>query len=502
MTAAVARARQLATRAVRAGSAVAQRIPDGRWNDLACKVPGLVGAHASFIRTKARLTAGQYPNDVDRVIRRLLRHADACHRARSITAATELFDMALQLAYHPTVHHRPVGSPLALDAEKFLAPFRESTFAQRMQCTPDPREESNAGGRRVLAVAHGSWTFLDRVIDAFHDSTSVTIKKFDLTTLPAADRPSHRAAVRARAHYLATGAKLPAPAALREQLRGIDTVFVEWGTYTFAWLTLLDLPDTRIVARLHRYEAFTPYPSLACFAAVDDMLFISPSVRELVRAGAPRLSQAARVSTVRNPHDYTPFTTEKNAGADRTLVQVGWAIPVKDAIFTLDVLEQLREEDPRWRLLLVGPEPPTQPENRDRAFVTELKERVSRAGAAVEVLGRRNDVPEVLRRAGFVMSSSRHEGTHESVAEGAAAGCVPVVRNWPEAAPWAHGAASIYPRQWIVESVQEAVDRIHLAEGSREELGLDAAQWVETNLPANCVLPPYTAAITGDYSGL
>ena len=39
-------------------------------------------------------------------------------------------------------------------------------------------------------------------------------------------------------------------------------------------------------------------------------------------------------------------------------------------------------------------------------------------GEAVEVLGQRDDIPEVLRRVGVILRASRREGTHEAFAEG------------------------------------------------------------------------------------
>src|SRR5690606_16256636 len=76
---------------------------------------------------------------------------------------------------------------------------------------------------------------------------------------------------------------LPVPAALEEDLRWADTVFVEWGSHTFAWLTFLDLApfDVRVVARIHRYEILTPYPLLARCAALDEIAFVAPTVREM-----------------------------------------------------------------------------------------------------------------------------------------------------------------------------------------------------------------------------
>ena len=486
-------------RSVHAVSALLQRLPNGRWTNVFGRVPGGLGAYARFIRAKATLTAGEVPLDLCRTIVRLLNSADSARSRHMSTVSIEFFDAALQLAYHPTVHMRSTGSPLASDPEVFLAPFRNSVTARTMLVEPDLSTPRGPGGPRVLVVSHGSWTFINRVIEQLKDQPDVRVEILDLSTLPSQDRPSHRSAVRARAHLALHGSALPAPASLKARLNGIDTLFVEWGTYTFAWLSLLDLGEVRLVCRLHRFEAFTPYPALARFTRVDDMLFISPSVRELVRAEAPRLNQAKRIQTVRNPHNYEQFSPEKVEGFEKTLLQVGWSVSVKDPFFTFDVLEALRHEDPQWRLLLVGPEPPVDPESREIAFICALQERLAALGSAVEVLGKRDDVPAVMHRAGFIISSSRHEGTHESIAEGAAAGCIPVVRNWPDAARWGGGARSVYPDEWVVESVAEAVARIRstLRPSVREVHVRECIDWVDQNRRSADVLPPYLDAIHG-----
>jgi glycosyltransferase involved in cell wall biosynthesis len=63
------------------------------------------------------------------------------------------------------------------------------------------------------------------------------------------------------------------------------------------------------------------------------------------------------------------------------------------------------------------------------------------------------DMPSWFSRIGFVLSTSDSEGSHQAVAEGMAAGCVPVIRNWP-------GADRLYPRRFIFSTIDEAVQLI------------------------------------------
>ena len=45
-------------------------------------------------------------------------------------------------------------------------------------------------------------------------------------------------------------------------------------------------------------------------------------------------------------------------------------------------------------------------------------------------------------KVGFILSTSDHEGSHQAIAEGMAAGCIPIIRNW-------NGATPLYPPQFV-----------------------------------------------------
>lgn len=422
----------------------------------AALLPTATGDRARFLAARTAFEEGRRVPEPGRLVARLLDRADAAHARGDASAAVDWADKAFQILYHPQRHYGEAMSPLSQRDLADLRPLRESVVGSLMTQKPDPPRPPRPGGPRVLVLAARSWTFIDRVMEDLGPVGDFTFRTRDLSQLPRDERPSRRGVLEARYAASTTGARIPVPPSLAEDLAWADVVWVEWATYTAAWLTLLDGVDARIVVRLHSYEAFTQFPQLMDMAQVDGLVFVAPQVRELVRASAPRIAQAGATPVIPNINDLSALTAEKDAGAERTLIQVGWANPVKDVGFTLDVLDALREEEPSWRLLLAGtPLPQDAADARSR----RLLERLAAAGDAVEVLGFRSDMPEVLRRAGFIISSSRHEAAHEAIAEGAAAGCVPVVRNWPEFAQWG-GAGGMFPSSWIVEDVRAAARRI------------------------------------------
>jgi glycosyltransferase involved in cell wall biosynthesis len=166
---------------------------------------------------------------------------------------------------------------------------------------------------------------------------------------------------------------------------------------------------------------------------------------------------------------------------------------VKDPHWALEVLSRLRSVDPRWRLLLIG---------RDFAesqIVSGYRYRDAyRARAAgddvregIVDLGYITDLPEALREVGFILSSSRREGNPVGIAEGAASAAVPVVRDWPMAAPYG-GASRVFPADWIVADPVVAAQRVlAFDDESWVRAGHAARDYVVANLDWSVVAPRY-----------
>jgi hypothetical protein len=58
-----------------------------------------------------------------------------------------------------------------------------------------------------------------------------------------------------------------------------------------------------------------------------------------------------------------------------------------------------------------------------------------------------------FEKIGFLLSTSDHEGSHQSVAEAMVSGSIPIIRNWK-------GAELLYPKNYVFLDPEEAVDLI------------------------------------------
>ncbi|MBI4940163.1 MAG: glycosyltransferase [Actinobacteria bacterium] len=438
--------------------------------------------------------------------------ADAADRALAVGRAAAAADhllQALHVLLHRSLHTLDAPSPLSRKDSGWLDPVTRSAAYTRLHLrTPGAPRTAAPGDRpRVLLVTDGNAHFLGEVERGLVGA-GARVTRLDLTG-PRADGLVPVPAVLARARLgdpaalaaVDASATAPEVAAL---LREADTVVVDWCTAAAVWASLVVPAGARLVVRLHSIEAFSVEPHLVDWSRVDDVVLVGAQLESLVRHVVPALAPARtrrggpRVHVVPNPValDGPPpdgrTSFDKRPDAARTVAVVGWAQPVKDPLWALEVLDELRQHDPRWRLLLVGadyPEPQTAPARRYRAQVLR---RIEAAGDAVRRVGWTADLPEVLRDAGYVLSSSRRESHGVAFCEAVAAGCLPVARDWPDVAEFG-GAGEVFPAGWVVRSPREAAARLlALAaepDAVRARTAADAAGVVHARYGTAAVMP-------------
>ncbi len=472
-------------------------------------VPGAVGGLGTYFVALDELAAGQESHDWRRDEKILITRADRALERRRITSAVRWFDKALRVAYHPTLH-MGAESPLVEDPEAFLRPLRASRTGQVLLESPIPEgtaprrpgprsgEGASGDGEQVvhlLVIAQQNWTFLRPLLDALRETGRFEILEFEVDGLPETDRPDRERILRARYDLVTEGRRIPTPERLVEAYEWADVAFVEWGHHILSWITMLDMAPRRLVARYHRFEAFTPFPLLHDHSVIDHLLHVSPPIRGLVTAIAPESTSV--------PTDIVGNLLSRGLGAvsdaprdTRVIVQVGWNREIKDVLFSLDLIERLHREDPAYRLKLVGPGLPDLPAE-DTPYQSRVRQRLAALpSGVVEQLGVRRDVPEIFAAAGVVLSSSFGEGTHESVMEGLATGCPAVVRDWPHARDYG-GASSIYREQWVVPDVETAAQRIRELQdpGRYAEESVAAREWAVLHRSPERVVDDYDHAL-------
>lgn len=244
-----------------------------------------------------------------------------------------------------------------------------------------------------------------------------------------------------------------------ELLEHADTVICEWCGPNAIWYSHRVSDRQRLIVRLHRFEAYSNYPEQLDIDRVSQVVVVSEHYRTIVleRFGW----DPAKVVVLPNWVDTDAlYRGPKLPGSRHTLGFLGLAPWRKRFDLALDVLADLRSEDPRFRMLVKSKQPweywwiwrkAEEQEAASEAFSRLRHDPRLRGAVAFDRFG--PDVGLWLQRIGFVLSTSDDESFHLAPAEGMASGAVPVIRDWP-------GAETIYDPPWIHGDVRGAVEAI------------------------------------------
>ncbi len=326
-----------------------------------------------------------------------------------------------------TALHDVARARIADIAARFSAPALADSLGRAIRGYPLSAPVLSARPRRIMIATHERKflrQFLDRVRG--ERNVHVTWETWKSTTRPAA-RPA-----------------VPAD---------VDTVFCEWCCENAVWHSTNKRPGTRLIVRLHRFEAFLDFPARVHWDNVDALIVVSDHFRD--RMVSRHGVDPARIHVLPQYIDWHGLQRDKLPEARFTLGLVG-INPFEHKRFdrALDFLAALRARDDRFRLAVRSAMPweiqwvwDRQDDTRARfedVFRRIFEDPDLSASVRFDPVG--PDMEEWYRGIGTILSSSDSEGCHTSVIEGMAAGCLPVVHDWPGArslfAPHVHASMS------------------------------------------------------------
>ena len=234
-----------------------------------------------------------------------------------------------------------------------------------------------------------------------------------------------------------------------------DVVVCEWAGANAVWHAGNKRPGQRLIVHLHRFEVKTRWPAAVDWAAVDQLVAVSPHYAALLRARLPN----ARVVALANYADAAELDRAKTPGARFHLGLLGAVPKLKRLDRALDLLAEVRRRDGRY-CLFVKSEMPWHSHHwaacgeRDyyrRTLGRVRGERLLRGAVVFEPSG--GDVAAWLRKIGTVLSTSDGESFHVAVAEGMMSGATAVVLPWP-------GADGVYGAPWVVPDIAAGAERV------------------------------------------
>ncbi len=408
----------------------------------------------------------EMPADLTVAVDMVLGEADSAIASGDPGTCAEFTFLALQLLFHRELHADGMTSPLVEDPDTFLRAWHGSDIARllRAPSTDDGRLDSRtrvtSRDRPHVLVLPGSYPkFAGPVVEALSGVATVTVQ--DLSARAEFRGLGPRLEVVEARVLQALGQEFVPDYELLENLEGADSVFVDWADRGALMATLLAPQGVPLILRIHSMDALSPWIHLIDWDRVTDLVFVSEHLRTIVlRLLGDRLRDT-RVTVIPLLLDTERIATHKMEGAHRRLIMVGWSQRVKDPIWALDVLGRLRAHDDEWRMTMLGSDLNAGAVRSADDYADAVRERVSREDVcgAVDFIGFTRDIKPVLATAGFAVSSSRRESFGAGLVEAAGSGTVPVVRNWPMFAT-VDAARTLYPPEWVVNTVDEAVERI------------------------------------------
>lgn len=277
-------------------------------------------------------------------------------------------------------------------------------------------------------------------------------------------------------------------------LENADVIFCEWSLGNAVWYSLNKRPGQKLIIRLHHQEINLNFLHEIRWESVDRIVFICPENMEIFLKRFPEMT--SRTVLIYNLIDCGSFALEKRSGSAFNLGFIGTSPMRKAPHLALALFERLKALDDRYTLYLKGKHPWEYPwlweREEERRYFEALYDRIRSSGLASSILfdPHGNDMPEWFSKIGIILSTSDHEGSHQAVAEGMAAGCLPVIRNWA-------GAEKLYPSGFVVRNLTEAVDMVRswLTDGQHLQLEKEVRQFASGNFDVSVITQRYDRLI-------
>ena len=248
-------------------------------------------------------------------------------------------------------------------------------------------------------------------------------------------------------------------AASKRLIEQADIVFCEWMLGNAIWYGMHKRKSQKLVARFHSQELRSPLFKKLPFQVFDKVIFVGPHILRQAIELQPTLKLNGCV--VFNGVDVEKIqSVPRRLTNGKVLGMVGIVPKMKRFDLALDILSELRKECPEYILRIKGKGPEDYPWMKNRTEEMEwYMQQYRRLGedpllrGAVLFDAHGDDMAEWYAGIDYVLSTSDFESFHYTIADGATAGCEPIVLPW-------EGAEEIYKQEWIYPDLGSAVNAI------------------------------------------
>ena len=226
-----------------------------------------------------------------------------------------------------------------------------------------------------------------------------------------------------------------------------DVTWFEWCDKILAHASHKLRKTSRVVCRLHRYEAFTNVPQNVKWSFVDTLIPTTQHIMNVLDERTPNVRKQTNIQVISSTVDLDRFKFKaREPGYD--IAYLGYLHHRKNPSLLLQCIHALVEENSQYHLHIGGvfQQPVWELYFDHMLDRLDLQDHVTMSGWV-------DDVPTWLDNKNYLVLPTIHEGNPYSVLEAAAQGIKPLVHNFP-------GADELYPSSWRFNSVPEFVNQV------------------------------------------
>ncbi len=231
-----------------------------------------------------------------------------------------------------------------------------------------------------------------------------------------------------------------------------------------------------MLIRFHLQEIDLEYAHHLKMDSIDKIIFVSSHILNNAIQTFDWHQHRDKLTVIDNYIEADELKKGKDNDSQFNLGIVGIVPERKRFDKALDILEKLREKDNRFQLFVKGKVAKDfhwMINRPDELIYYETQEKRIESSkylkGAVHYDGFGKDMPEWYQKIGFILSPSDFESFHLSIPDGAASGAIPIILKW-------EGSDEIYPKEWSLDSIDEAVEKILFFSSDNQKFENEAQQ--------------------------
>jgi len=237
---------------------------------------------------------------------------------------------------------------------------------------------------------------------------------------------------------------------ITEAIKWADIVWLEWANDLAIYATnnVPEIENKKVICRLHSYEAFTQFPEKINWGNIDQLIFVSESMKRIFHQLHSNLDlQSCEEEIVYNGVDLDKFkfSIHKPGYNLAVLAHISYK---KNPAMWVQLISKLKEIDNNYKLHIAG----DFQDPRYKVYFEYIQKEMRMEDNFI-LDGWIKEVEKFLEDKNYIISTSIHEGHPYNILESMARGIKTVILNYS-------GSKEQWPYELVCNTIDEAVEKI------------------------------------------